>query len=358
MAKKNLAFLILIIGLSIPFVTLSLENQPFNLKEYIKFFYTKHSHFLDVTYHQTLKTWHFNTPYYFPKKSWQKTNIHPRYHISAASFYKFRVSQSPYAQKIVRQAVFDATLNNKALIFDQSFNNAIANFLIIRLIEQKDLFNQIKKKQILAWIKHRLLPGLLAQDTENRAALAAVYWQYVANYLYAKKMLKFNEFQKIKQLTQNKIDLSIKQTLDKNYYYRENSLFSLHYHIVETYMLLNYGVMTNNKYYIDLANKMTKIINTLANDDGFLDASLGHRPTGCGAQSYLMAGVLNKYFDNKIQAEKFLNYADGNRFFADPKYPNRLVWYNTSLANPNQFNDDISFVNMAELALMLFDYQK
>jgi hypothetical protein len=100
---------------------------------------------------------------------------------------------------------------------------------------------------------------------------------------------------------------------------------------------------------------MTDVVNTLEAEDGFLDAQIGHRPSGIGAQGYLMAGALNLYFQNQDQAQKFFNYPYGDRFFKDAKYPNRLVWYDTAMQNPNEFNDDISFVNMAELARVLFD---
>jgi len=372
MFKKFLTSLILLSFLTAPFKLLSAE---ITLSNYLLPFYSKHSRWLDITYQPVFKTWHFNIPYYEPEKQWQETISHPRWQMSSATFYKYRLDNSPYARKIVRQAILDSTLNSKRAIFDQSFNDAIANFLVVRLLENNletrhgiSLLTSAEKQSILKWIKKRLSYGLSAPDTENRAALAGVYWYYVGQYLYENNFLTDNEWQQVQKLTKQKINLSIEQTLRQAktnaptaIMYRESGLFSLHYHIVQAYMLLNYGKMTGEQKYINIAQKMTDTINQLAADDGFLDASLGHRPSGIGAQGYLMAGILNLYFDNDAQAQKFLNYADGNRFFADPKYPNRLVWFNTTNSNYQlpitnyQLNDDISFVNMAELALFLFE---
>jgi hypothetical protein len=409
MYKKILIVLISISFLITPLPALS---SQVTLSSYLRPFYSKHSRWLDVTYEPLLKTWHIDIPYYEPEKQWQETINRPRWHMSSASFYKYRLEYSPYARGIVRQAILDSTLNSKRAIFDQSFDGAIADFLVVRLIEGRDevlprLYSAQEKRSILAWLKPRLFYGLKAPDTENRAALAGVYWYYVGQYLHKNNFLTNEEWRQVKKLTKQKINLSIEQTLISNQagafifaqpslrvskanpdraergslrqakikapaslLYRESGKFSLHYHIVEAYMLLSYGVMAGGQEYIGIARKMTRLVNKLAREDGFLDASLGYRPSGIGAQGYLMAGVLNLYFGDNAQAQKFLNYADNNRFFADPKYPNRLVWFDTSpniqypisppallrkakRAGNIQFNDDISFVNMAELAQIL-----
>jgi len=116
-------------------------------------------------------------------------------------FYKYRLDESPYARRIVRQAILDSTLNNKRTIFDQSFNDSVADFLIVRLFEEdKKLLSAKEKQSILKWIKNRIVFGLKAKDTENRAAIAGVYWYYIGAYLYNNNILTDDECQKTQKL--------------------------------------------------------------------------------------------------------------------------------------------------------------
>lgn len=345
----------------LPLPVLSTSSTTISLNDYIAYFYNKHSKFLDETYQAQLRTWHFDIPYYEPKKRWMKTNIHPRYHMSAATFYTYRLSKSPYARFLVREAVLDATIRSGKRPPFETFDGAIAAFLTVRLMEyeetlggQKRLFSREEKQKILDTLSKRLFAGLPTNDTENRAALAGVYWYYTGKYLKTQGTLTPTEFKTVEIATKKKIDQSIKETLTRgDNKYREKGLFSLHYHIVEAYMLLLYGHETGERAYIEKARAMTNVMNASARSDGFLNAHIGHRPNGIGAQGYLMAGVLNLYFKNKTRAETFFNYAYGARFFKDPKHQNRLVWYDTKAQSPI-FNDDISYANMAELALVLF----
>ncbi len=352
----------IIIFIIFPTSALSTAESEISLSDYITYFYNKHSAFLDGTYQPRLRTWHFDIPYYEPGKRWQKTISIPRYHASSAMFYKYRLKDSPYARGIVREAILDATIRYKNNGSYESFDGAIASFLIVRLLEyeetlpkEKRLLQEKEKRKIFNILSERLFHGLPTKDTENRAALAGVYWRYTGSYLNKQGVLTDQEFIKVKEGAKQKIDQSIKETLtSSDNKYRESGLFSLHYHIVEAYMLVLYGHLSGEKQYVEKAKVMTEAINKLAKQNGFLDAYIGHRPSGIGAQGYLMAGALNLYFKNKTRAEVFFNYAYGARFFKDSRYQNRLVWYDTKAANPI-FNDDISFANMAELAFVLFN---
>ena len=367
LSKKLLLIILLLTSLISPLRTIAQTDSPETLDNYLRYFYNRHSRFLDQTYYPLLKTWHFDTPYYLPETRWPATIIHPRYQASAAAFYRFRLDDSPYLRMIVRQAILDSTVKNKKTVFDQSFNDAIADFLVIRLLEADEkrpssqkIISVDETRSILAWLKPRLWAGLDAPDSENRAAIAGVYWYYAGRYLYQQQMLTLGEWQEVQTATKNKIDLSIRQTLTQgDFRYREDGLFSLHYHIVETYMLFSYGYLSGEKKYLDIALEMSKVINQSARTDGFLAASLGHRPSGIGAQGYLMTGIINWHFGDQKNADKFFKLAHGNRFFKDAENPDRLTWcadkYKNDLRPPSaELNDDISFVNMAELALALF----
>lgn len=357
-----LTFKILVISfviISYLLVPLTLLSAEITINNYIHPFYNRYSRHLDSVYDVKRQIWYDNQAYFnlTPNYIWNPLK-RSREIMSLASAYKYRVQNSALARLKIEQAILNATLRSKRLISDQSFDQAIADFLILRMLEQIDnppLFTQKTINKILNYMAERLPYGLKAADTENRAALAGVYWHYVGKYLYDNKILTDDEWLDVQKSIKNKIDLSIEQTLNDDYIYRESGHFSLHYHIVEAYMLLAYGKITNQPQYLEIAQKMTDYANQLAKSDGFLDAHLGHRPTGEGAQAYLMMAVLNQGLASLKEAKPFLDYAQGNSFFRDPKYPDRLVWWDTALTNPTKFYDDYSFLSMAELALVIIN---
>lgn len=338
---------------------LAASSKEIMLDDYLQPFYNRYSRHLDAVYDANKQIWYSNQIYLNLADNyiWDPLKRN-REIISLASAYKYRAQNSALARVKIEQAILNAALRSKRLISDQSFDQAIADFLILRLMEQiqnPPLFTQKTTNQILTYIKDRLSYGLNATDSENRAALAGVYWHYVGKYLYDNKMLTDGEWLEVQELTKKKIDQSIEQTLNDDYIYREvnRKYFSLHYHIVEAYMLAAYGKLTNQPQYLKIAEKMTDYANGLARPDGFLDANLGHRPDGEGAQAYLMMGILNQLFGNENKAQMYLTYAQGSRFFRDPKYPDRLVWWDTDQTKPSEFYDDYSFTSMAELALVI-----
>jgi hypothetical protein len=241
MLKKFLAIALLITAV-VPIQAISAARDSISLADYLAYFYNKHSSFLDTTYQEIFHTWHFDIPYYETRR-WQKTTTHPRWHISSAAFYMYRIAESPYARKLIRQALLDATINNKRAIFNQSFNDGIANFLIIRILQEAeratvDVLNPKEKQAVFAWIANRVSFGIAAQDTENRAALGAVYWLYVAQFLNEEKIIPDSTFAEYKKKIDEKFELSVKETIDeKTSQYKEQVSFTLHYHIVEAYMV-------------------------------------------------------------------------------------------------------------------------
>lgn len=362
MFKKTTLTLLILYFLSTPFPLLSTN---LSLADYLADFYNRESRYLDTTFYRPLRTWHYNIPYYEPDNQWAKSISDNRWHMSLASYYHDRLALEPRTRQMVKQAIFDATFNDQSAIFDQSFNDAIADFLIIRFLESDDdradetrLMSAGEKQVLLKWIRPRLFYGLRAADTENRAALAGVYWYYVARYLNQNNLLSADEFQYVDEQCRDKIEQSITDTIrSDDWLYREDGQFSLHYHWVEAFMLLAYGQLTNNSKYIDLAAKMTSAANKLVANGQFSAEYLGHRPPGLAAQTYLIAGIMNLYFNVKKIGNDFLNTARGDQFFSDPEHPDRLVWINPEEDDvTRRFNDDISFVNMAEMAEIIFNF--
>ena len=132
MFQRLIIILLILSALTAPVQALSKEVS---LNDYIRSFYNRHSRFLDFTYHKFSQSWHFDIPFYEPDKHWQSSLVHPRYHMSSAGFYKYRLDSSPYLKGVVRQAILDSTVNADRLISDQSFNDAIANFFVVRILE-------------------------------------------------------------------------------------------------------------------------------------------------------------------------------------------------------------------------------
>lgn len=365
MLKKSFTILILLIYFIAPFKIsaepVNFSLQPvFNLENYLQPFYARYSNYLDTVYNSNKKIWYDDAKYLdLPSKQyiWQSEK-RSREIMSFATFYKNRAQGSAKARSKIEWAILKSTLYSYRPLADQSFDQAIAYFLVLRLmdqIENPDLFSKSMENKIYDFIKKRIPYGLKANDTENRAALAGVYWLAAAQILYYKSILSSKEFLEINKQTQKKVELSTAQTLNDDYVYREvnHKYFSLHYHIVEAYMLYAFGKLTQEKKYTETARQMTEYANSLAGVDGFLDAHLGHRPQGSGAQAYIMLGLLNQAFENYVEAQVFFDYAKGSKFFKDPQNSNRLVWWDTSLAHPQEFFDDYSLANMGELGLIL-----
>ena len=111
--------------------------------------------------------------------------------------------------------------------------------------------------------------------------------------------------------------------------------------------------MPINKVNVDKIKKTVfKNLKKISFKNGMVEARLGHRPLGLGAQFYLMQGLLGKYFDDPDYSV-YLNYAKGHRFFSDKQHPNRLEFHSTIENSTPQFHDDYAFSDKAELALTI-----
>lgn len=278
----------------------------------------------------------------------------PRELMSLVSFYRFRaVNGEVKAQAIIRDAISQSdVLLAKKTTKNFSFEDAAAQFLIWQMLDEVPLnlsFAEIKnyKHKILA----RAEENLAAPDTENRAVLSAVYWQAIVNQALVEKAMTISNKEKVEKIIKNKIEVVIANCIDQDNWYVEGTPKKLnpHYHLVTAFSLMVYGDLTNNQTYKDLAKKMTENLRTISFAGGMVEARIGNRPVGLGAQFYLGAGLLNWYYGFEDYGT-YLSFASGDKFFSDPEYPNRLEYHATRLGEEANFHDDYAFSNLAELA--------
>jgi len=324
--------------------------ETISFEQNIEQIFNKYSYYLDTKYNEEFQTWFFAAPTYdFPEWTFASD---PRYLVSFATFYKYRALGEDQEAKIkisnaVRSAVFKQKIKAQKA---HSFDGAITNFLIVRLLEQMpDLLLPAEKRMYQMELLYHMPIALQAQDTENRAALSGVYWYYVAKYL-ERNDLEVN--QEIYDLINKKVEQSIIESVSIDFLYRENKQkdFSMHYHILEAYLLSIYGDWTKNINHVITGREMTKNFQYLTFKNGLLESAFGARPQGSNMQTYLMAGLLSKRFKYN-DFNVYLQYLNNDRFFNDSKNPCRLAWYSTFEHDEKIYHDDYSFANIAELAL-------
>lgn len=348
--KKFFACIIIsciLFGITQPLTVAQAQEQ--SLTDYTAYFYNRYStHFDTIGLKYKSPTYGLN---YF------KTAETPREIMSLVSYYKYRVlNGEKNAIEILKKQiniVYQKLLSQKNT--SQSFEDAEALFLLVQMnnLAIKD-FPIITPEQINQLIKEKIRPGILAKDTENRAVVAGAHWQYLANYIFERGVINELEKNELDKLIKNKIDLAIKNSINSTGWYKENNgqSFSVHYHTVSAFMLMFYGSLTNQENYLEIAKKMYYNVKKISFRNGMVEARLGIRPMGLGAQFYLMQGLLGNFFqDNDYQV--YLFYGSGNRFFSDPKYPNRLEFHSTLEKTAPNFHDDYAFVDASELALTL-----
>ena len=240
--------------------------------------------------------------------------------------------------------------------YTQSFEDAIAQFLMVRSMERfSELFSEQEKERVLRDISQRMEDGIRANDTSNRAALSAVYWQYILDQLAHEGYVTTpKEHSRLAQLLANKIQKVIDKDITSNGWYQEGSpaRFNPHYHVVTAFSLLAYGEMTNNHEMKQRAHQMTENIRAVSFRNGMIEARMGGRPVGIGSQIYLGAGLLN-FSAGKSDFSTYLYYASRGMFFSDPEFPNRLEYHSTEQGTPPEYHDDFAFSNLAELARAL-----
>lgn len=328
--------------------TINAAARENNLDKYSQSFYDRYSSHFDVN------GLSYSIPSYGIKNF--QTPITAREWISLASYYKYRAQNGEdNARQILNQAIIKAVaaIKNKPAEA-QSFNDAEAFFLIIRMIESvPELLTSTEKTSIIDLIAANIESGISAKDTENRAIVAGAHWQYLNNYLH--QQTKINNAQKkyFDKLIKNKIDQAIKQSIyaPEGWYFENNKkTFSAHYHAVSAFMLLMYGDLTQQNRYLELAQKMYFNGKKLAFINGMTEAKIGNRPIGLGAQFYLMMALLGEYF-NDDDYRVYLFYGSGDRFFSDKKYPDRLEYHSTIEFSPPNYHDDYAFSDVVELGL-------
>lgn len=285
----------------------------------------------------------------------------PRDHLSLATYYRYRaMAGDGQAKSIIIQAIRKSEqLLRQKTSDSHSFEDATAQFLSWRLLDQANLKLLPREKyQIKKNIIARVEYSLLAPDTENRAVLSATYWQFLVN--EASRQLLINPSTKFKldRIIKNKIDQALAETVDSSAWYREGTplTFNPHYHLVTAFYTLAYGELSKQSDYLDLAYKMTANLRQLSFSNGMVEAQLGPRPVGLGAQFYLGAGLLNWHAGYRDYGA-YLQFAQGDQFFSDPEFPNRLEYHSTVSDTPANYHDDYAFSNLAEVALVLPFFQ-
>lgn len=323
-------------------------QEKIDLKNYLTYFYNRYSQHLDE------QGMIFKTPGYGVTKFRKPQTA--REILSLATYYKYRALQGDtQARKIIRQAILDAQQElNSRNYYSQSFSDAWAQMTMLSLLDQIPfLLTSSEQIQIQQDIINRIETGIQAPDTSNRAALSAVYWQQIVNILQQKEFITAINKKKFDILIYRKIKQVLLNDIDQQYWYLEGTprQFNPHYHLITAVAFASYAEITGNIEFEVAAKKMTQNLNKLAFNNGMIEAQIGKRPVGLGAQFYLGLGLLNYKF-NFNQSNTFLNYAWGDRFFSDPNYPNRLEYHSTLQGQKPNYHDDISFSNLAELALL------
>ena len=325
-------------------LTTSRDHRQTNLDNYVEYFYNRYSQHFDqngLTY---------SIPEYDIDSFTEPQKI--REWVSLISYYKYRaINGDESARNIVRFGILNGY--NELLkrgSQSQSFHEAEAHLLTIQILKEiPNLLNEKTTSAIYSILTNYLEDGIKALDTENRAIIAGTHWQYINNHLFKKEIINLEKKEYFDSLIKNKIDSAIEKSINPDYWYMENTLsdFSVHYHAVSTFMLIIYGEITNQQKYLNIAQQMYNNLQKITLSFGKIPAEIGHRPSALGAQFYLMTGLLGYYFNDQNYMD-YLSFADGDNFFQDPKYPNRLEFH-----SKNIFNDDYAFSDIAELGLII-----
>lgn len=325
------------------------KSKVMNLREYLSYFYNRYSYHFDK-YGMVFKTPNYGVSKFKPAQTAREI-------LSLASYYKYRAMKGDKkARQIIKQAILDAYQELKARpIKSYSFSDAWAQMAMLGLIDQLPLL--LKQQEIKPLYQHILLSakdGILAADSENRAALSAVYWQAIIDRLAQKKLIDINYKKELDKLIYRKIKAVLDKDVDAAGWYKEGrpKKFNPHYQLITAMAFAAYAEMTGNIEFAVAAKKMVEKLRQLSFANGMIEARLGPRPIGLGAQFYLGMGILNYHFNFKDYAA-YLNYAYGDRFFSDPNYPDRLEYHSTIKDSSPDYHDDISFSNLAELILLM-----
>lgn len=330
---KLLKFLIIILLIASPPIFSSAEN----IQNYIKKTSNRYSKHFDKN------GWFYTQPSYLTLRKSPKT---AREWMMFASYYFNREKKTDKTKiKISINNAYQEIQNRPTTT--QSFEDSIAHFL---MYTQKNQLGNLFLQELNLQIYNSLNARLKVKDTENRAIIAGILDSYLAKQLRQENFITKKQYQKLIQKNIKKINKGISKCVDQDFWYFEgqNKYFSAHYHILSAYLLMFYGNYFNNVNYLSLAHKMTENTRKISFENGFIEAKIGMRPIGLGAQTYLMLGLLNKRYNYKDYSV-YLNYMKP-RFFYDKANTNRLEFHSTLESSKPNYHDDIGFSLVAEIS--------
>lgn len=287
-----------------------------------------------------------------------KEPVSAREWMSLASYYKYRAQNGDEkAKQVLIQAIGRATDEiQKRPAYTQSFNDAEALFLIIRMIESiPGVLSDEESNSLLIYLVKNIEEGIKANDTENRALIAGAHWQYIVDYIFSHGFISKEQKNHLDELIKAKIDKGITESIavQEGWYFEgSDKAFSVHYHAISAFMLMVYGDFTNQVAYTELAKKMYFNIKKISFSNGMVEARLGNRPIGLGAQFYTAMGLLGQYNGDPDYGVYFL-YGGRNRFFSDKEHKQRLEFHSTIQFSEPQYHDDYAFSDVLELGLVV-----
>ncbi|GEM_PF-2062988 len=351
--KHGIACFLFFISLLLPHTVFaghvfSSAQKSHNIDESIAVVYNRYSKHFDE-HGLVLKVPDYDISYF--KKASSAREL-----MSLAMYYKYRaINGDAQARKIIRNAILDADHDMESRpLYTQSFEDAAAQFLIIRALEQiPSLLGTTAENLVSKHIQKRMWHGIEAKDTSNRALLSAVYWQYMADSLFNRGSIDNKTKAEMNRLIHKKILTVLKNDITTSGWYEEGipARFNPHYHVISAVALEVYGQRQRDKSVLIVARKMAENLRLVSFRNGMIEASLGTRPVGLGAQFYLGATYLLNAIDMSNDANTYATFSSGDAFFTDSSYPNRLEYHSTREGSFPDFHDDYAYSNMAELVL-------
>ena len=341
-AKKIVISVMVLIVFVVPSISFA-KNKNDLVSSYIKAVYNRYSKHFDKN------GWVYSQPAYGILK---KKPTSAREWLMFASYYKYRAANNAISAKKIIDAINKGySYLNKYSKSPQSFEESIAYFLSWR-VTKESVANRIDKEKIFRKMRNSLFKKVKVKDTENRALIAAVIDSYLADQLFKTKQITKKERAYLLDKNRKKLNRGIKECVGDDYWYLEGDqkTFSAHYHTLSAYMLMFYGDYFNEKKYLKISKKMTENMRKISFSNGFVEARMGMRPIGSGAQTYLMLGLLNKGFDYSDYSV-YLNFARKG-FFTDKNHRDRLEFHSTIKNTKPNFHDDIGFSLVAEMSLI------
>jgi hypothetical protein len=275
---------------------------------------------------------------------------------SLSSYYKYRSVTDQKVRNILRQNILkslsEITSRDKKTL---SFNDTEALFLIARTIEHNPkILSSIEQEYFWYQIEKLIQSGISAPDTENRAIISAVHWQYLLGEVSEKRDVNSLYQMYLKYFIKQKIDTALEDVLVNDRWYLENRKkdFSPHYQAVTALMLTWYFDQTEDEKYLKLAENMYEGLKMISFGNGMVEAKVGQRPVGLGSQFYLMMSTVGSYL-NDSDSSIYLDHLTSDNYFSDARYPDRLEFHPTDRSSKIIFHDDYAFSDKAEISLLL-----